>query len=151
MNDKLKSLTAHVLETGYLFSLSTVDDEGHWVADVIYTYDDELNIYWMSKPWRRHSKAIDENGSSVAGAIALTQGPDDPDMGLQLSGKASQVEEIPWSSVVRYFTKRKKPVPQSSEDFLGEHLWYKLVPSRIELIYQPEFGYERQTVIGVKP
>ena len=54
----IKSLITEVLEKGYLMSLATVDDGGVWVADVIFIYDDALNIYWMSDSDVRHSKAI---------------------------------------------------------------------------------------------
>ena len=144
---KLYNITKQILERGYLLSLATVDAEGVWVADVIYTFDDDLNIYWMSKPWRRHSRAIEEEKNFVAGTITLTAGPNDPEASLQISGTAESVMEIPWKSVLTFFYKRQKPEPKQEEDFLGEHRWYKLVPNHIELIDGDSFGYDRQRVL----
>ena len=38
---------------------------GIWVADVIFIHDDDLNVYWMSHPECRHSKAILETSVSL--------------------------------------------------------------------------------------
>jgi uncharacterized protein YhbP (UPF0306 family) len=145
MDRHLVDLTKKVLEAGYLLSLATTDKDGVWVADVIYTFDDDCNLYWMSTPERRHSKAIAKN-PRVAVAITFAQKPADPDDGLQISGTAEQINDIPFEIVKRYFRKRNKPEPAPTDDVLGEHLWYKLTPDRIELLYEGEFGYDRQTV-----
>ena len=68
MEHDIKKLIKEVLEKGYLMSLGTVDEGGVWVCDVIYIFDDDLNIYWMSKDFRRHSKAILIN-PGIAGTI----------------------------------------------------------------------------------
>lgn len=144
--ENLKKLALEILEKSYVLSLGIADGDGVWVADVLFTWDDDLNMYWMSTPARRHSRAIDGNYPDVAGTITATTGPDDFDAGLQLSGMAKQVKEIPWQSVLRYTRKRKKPDPKTGEDILGEHRWYQCVPDRIELLYGKKFGYIRQKV-----
>ena len=68
----IKQKITEVLEQGYLMSLGTVDDRGVWVADVIYVFDDDLNLYWMSKTFRRHSETIDKTNSQVAGTITIS-------------------------------------------------------------------------------
>ena len=45
--EETKELILEVLEKGYLMSLGTQDGGGVWVADVIYVYDEEMNIYGM--------------------------------------------------------------------------------------------------------
>lgn len=141
MDEQLEQLTKQVLEQGYLLSLGTLDVDGVWVADVIYTFDDDFTIYWMSKDDRRHSLAIAQN-PEVAGTITLTTGPDTTEAGLQLSGRAEQVTDIPRSSIDIFLRKRQKnelTVPDG-------HFWYKLSLERIELIYSTEFGFKRQKV-----
>ena len=56
--EALRALTQEVLDQAYLMSLGVNDKQGVWVADVIFTYDDDANIYWMSTPERRHSVAL---------------------------------------------------------------------------------------------
>ena len=78
------------MEKGYLISLGTVDDNGVWVADVIYVYDHELSIYWMSSPQSRHSLAIEKN-STISGTITASQTPGEKDFGVQLCGVAAKL------------------------------------------------------------
>lgn len=139
------ALALEALDASYLMSLGVSDEQGVWVADVIFTYDDEGNMYWMSTDDRRHSVAIEKN-PNVAVAITATLKPGDPDIGLQMSGVAERVEAVPRSVVNRYFRKRNKPEP--AEDFvvLEDHKWYVFRPTRIELIHEPLFGYDRQRV-----
>ena len=66
MNLKIRVL--EILENAHLMSLATRDDGGLWVADVIFVYGDDLNLYWMSDPDCRHSQAIPKN-DGVAGSI----------------------------------------------------------------------------------
>ena len=142
----LKTLTKQTLEHGYLMSLATTDDDGVWVADVIYVYDDDLNLYWMSKTTRRHSQAIEQN-SQVAATITVTSGPQEMDEGLQISGHAQQMTEPPSSLLKSWMTKkRKQDQYDAAQIVLDEHVWYQLVPDRIELIHQEHFDYDRQTV-----
>lgn len=91
-NDFVKKRILEVLESGYLISLGTVDDGGVWVSELIYVYDDDLNIYWMSKPISRHSDAIQKN-SGVAGTITVSNSISDPDLGLQIAGEVMKVEK----------------------------------------------------------
>lgn len=147
MTDELQQLTRTVLDRGYLLSLGIVDEDGPWVADVIYIFDEEFNLYWMSKPTRRHSKAIDGGHTRVAAAIAVTQGPDQPDEGLQISGVAQRLEELSGDLLKQWMRKMNRAFESGLGIVLDEHVWYKLVPDRIELIYQEKFGYDRQKVV----
>src|SRR3989344_2854869 len=112
----IKRLIKEVLEKGYLMSLATVDEGGVWVSDVIYIFDDDFNMYWMSKLHRRHSKAILEN-PKVAGTItASSQGEDN--LGIQFEGLAQKIEGARHDLAVKHFLKRKKEVPKEDEDVL---------------------------------
>jgi uncharacterized protein YhbP (UPF0306 family) len=142
--DKIKELIKEVLERGYLMSLATVDDGGVWVADVIYVYDEELNIYWMSDPDVRHSRAILKN-PKAAGTITVSSRGDD-NMGLQFEGTVEKIEGPRYDLVLKHFDKRHKPTPDEREDVLQGDFWYVLRPSKIELIYEKEFGFEKQEI-----
>lgn len=147
MKVELHELTKTVLERGYLMSLGIVDDDGPWVADVIYIFDDDFNLYWMSTTHRRHSKAIDGGHNRVAAAIAVTQGPEMPDEGLQISGVAQRLDKPSLELLKSWMKKKKEPVKTAIGAVLTGHVWYKLTPDRIELIYQEKFGYDRQRVL----
>ncbi len=146
MTDELKHLTQTVLARGYLMSLGIVDEQGPWVADVIYIFDEDFNLYWMSTPKRRHSKAIDGGHDHVAAAIAVTQGPDQPDEGLQISGVAKRVEHPSLDLLKQWMNKKAESPMTAAGAVLSGHVWYQLTPDRIELIYQEKFDYNRKKV-----
>ena len=144
-NMELLAFTREALSASYLMSLGVSDEQGPWVADVIFVHDDECNIYWMSTPDRRHSIVIAVN-SQVAAAMAATTGPDMPDLGVQMSGIAEMIGAVPREVVLRYFRKRNKPEPAADFVVLEEHQWYILRSTRIELINESLFGYDRMRV-----
>ena len=145
MNDP-RSRTREVLEQGYLLSLGTVDEGGVWVSDIIYISDDQFNIYWMSNPNFRHSKAIEKN-PKVAGTITASQKPGELDFAVQLEGAAEKLNGPQLALVAKYLIKRGKTIPKKITNILREgYSWYKLTPTKIELIDQKNFKFEKQKI-----
>lgn len=145
MDSSLRDLIAEVLSKGYLLSLATNDDGGVWVADVIFVHDDDLNIYWMSDPEARHSRAIVEN-PQVAGAITAS-GPGEDNLGIQFVGTAEKIVGSRYGLLVKHFLKRKKlTLPKETEDVLQGDFWYMVRPTKIDLIYEKRFGFEKQMI-----
>ncbi len=142
MEDDIKKLVKEVLEKGYLMSLATIDDGGVWVSDVIYIYDDNLNIYWMSDPNVRHSKAIVKN-PQIAGTITVNN-PKEDNLGIQFSGVAQKIEGARFDLAKKHYTKRNKPEPKEIDDMLQGDAWYMLKSEKIELINETLFGFKKQ-------
>lgn len=138
----VKQLIKEVLEGGYLMSLGTVDDGGVWVSDVIYIFDDDFNLCWMSKLHRRHSKAIELN-KNVAGTITA-ETRIGYELGIQFEGVAQKIEGARFDLAKKHCAKRGKPEPKETDDVLYGAAWYMLKPKKIELICQEHFGYEKQ-------
>lgn len=139
--NNLPKLIHKILEKGYLLSLASVDESGPWVSDVIYTFDDDLNIYWISQSKSRHSKAFVIN-SKAAGAVTVAEKPEGKGKGVQVEGNVSMLAQIPEDSLVRYTKKRKGKdawVPAAGE------LWYKLTPTKFDVIYEPLFGFNKKS------
>jgi uncharacterized protein YhbP (UPF0306 family) len=144
MENDIKNLIKEVLEKGYLMSLGTHDEGGVWVCDVIFVHDDELNIYWMSKLHRRHSKAVLVN-AKVAGTITVS-GQGEDNLGIQFEGFAEKLEGSNDMLAKKHYTKRKKPEPKETDDVLDGGSWYKMKPKKIELINEKLFGFDKQKV-----
>ena len=139
----LTDLIHEVLDKGYLMSLATSDEGGVWVADVIYIYDEDLQLYWVSDPAVRHSQAL-EKGPMVAVSItASSQG--EPNLGLQLAGQAKKLAGSRPDLAKKHWAKRKKsePIPI---DWLDSDRWYELKPTKIELIHEKHFGFEKRVL-----
>lgn len=141
---EIKELVFSVLEKGFLMSLATVDESGPWVSDVIYVHDDKLNLYWLSKMITRHSKAIEKN-PKVAATITVWQKQGDKNVGLQIEGVANKVEGDILEMAVKHRLKRNKKVPTKEGEILevGES-WYKIKPTKIELIYELLYGFNKK-------
>ena len=140
----LFSLVDDVLTKGYLLSLATSDTHGLWVADVSYVHRD-LQIYWASHVLSRHSRALERN-PFAAGSITLTQKAGEEDISVQMAGLARRVEEGSEDLLKKYRTKSGK-----ADFVLHEgYAWYCLEPNLIDLIYEPEFGKEKQRVLPVR-
>lgn len=144
--DDARDLVRKVLEQGYLMSLATVDESGPWVADVIYVFDENFTIYWLSKDITRHSKAILKN-PAVAASITVSNNQGEDNVGLQLSGNVAKIEGDILEIASKHRLKRNKPIPKKPGEILeaGES-WYKLTPKIIELIYEPKWGFVKQKI-----
>lgn len=140
----LRKLILEILEKGYLLSLATVDEAGVWACDVIYVHDDELNIYWMSDPDVRHSRAIVAH-PQVAGVITAS-GQGEDNLGIQFEGVVEKIEGARFDLALKHFAKRKKAVPKESDDVLQGDSWYCLKPKRVDVICERLFGFEKQKV-----
>jgi len=144
MPQNIKKLIEGVLERGYLMSLGTFDDGGVWVADVNYVFDEALNIYWISDPDARHSKAVLKN-KKAAGTITVSNSGED-NLGVQFEGIAEKIEGARFDLAKKFRAKKHKPEPKEDEDFLEGDSWYVLKPNKIALICEKYFGFDKQVL-----
>jgi uncharacterized protein YhbP (UPF0306 family) len=142
----LKQRVIEVLEQSHLMSLGTTDTGGVWVTDVIFVFDDDLNIYWMSDPESRHSMAIGKTGNA-AGTITATTKSGEPNFGIQFTGTAEMIAGARHDLAIKHYTKRGKPDPAETEDVLDGDAWYVLKPTKLRLIDETNFGFDTQDVI----
>jgi uncharacterized protein YhbP (UPF0306 family) len=71
-------------------SLATSRDSVPWVCEVHFAYDENLTLYFRSKPSRRHSQEIGDN-PRVAGNIVAQHGVGEAPRGVYFSGSARSV------------------------------------------------------------
>jgi uncharacterized protein YhbP (UPF0306 family) len=94
-----KIIREYVTKTPHM-SLATVSGNKPWVCEVHFAADDDLNLYFVSKPATRHCQEIEAN-PNVAGNIvkqhALTESPN----GIYFEGQAKAIEASP-EEVNRY-------------------------------------------------
>src|ERR1700754_950837 len=86
-------------------SLGTSSDNRPWVCEVHFVYDDNLNLYWRSKPSRRHSQEIAQN-PNVAGNIVEQHAKEAKPRGLYFEGTAEMITVEAESSIHRLFQER---------------------------------------------
>lgn len=141
MQKDIKKLITEVLQRGYLMSLGTHDNGGVWVCDIIYIFDDDFTMYWMSDPDVRHSKAIIKN-PKVAGTVTVVDRGDE--LGIQFEGIVEKIEGPRFDLAKKHLAKRNNPEPKETDDVLQGDSWYKVKPTTIELIHKKLFGFEKQ-------
>lgn len=111
---ELVTLTPHM-------SLATVNGDKPWVSEVHFAYDDNLNLYFVSKRATRHSQEIAHN-PYVAGNIIkqhpLTEAPD----GLYFEGEAEQIEASP-EDIQRYCKALNRDATQLAEQLKEANEW----------------------------
>jgi len=62
-----------------------------WIATVYYSFDDDLNLYFLSSPKTLHCKQIEKNPKVAVAISNSNQPPNKPKIGLQMWGNAYKV------------------------------------------------------------
>src|SRR3989344_3244432 len=101
MNSKLVLTKKDVLDflgTKKLMILAT-NGEHPWIASVYYSFDHDLNLYFISNPSTIHGKQMEKNKKVSAAVVDSNQKPSDVKRGLQIYG---YVEKVSGINKVRY-------------------------------------------------
>lgn len=131
----VNQLTKRYLQgTAQTMQLATVRAGRPWVATVYFVTDDDMNVYWLSWPERRHS--VDLAGQSdVAAAVAVKT--DQPVIGVQLAGQASEVADPETVKRIMQLYVAKYGQGENFYDVFmtgkNRHRLYKLAPNEIAL------------------
>lgn len=126
-------------------SLGTIDDGGVWVSDVIYLHDGDCNLFWLSDPDVRHSRAIRKN-PNVAATITVSNNAGEENIGLQIKGVAERLDGNNFALATEHRLKRKKSPPTRDGEVEEGESWYCLRPAKIEIIHEPLFGFDKKVL-----
>jgi uncharacterized protein len=138
-------ITLH-LNSCSMMQVATSRDNRPWVCTVYYVIDDELNMYWISTPTRRHSTEIETN-TQTAVAIAVTHTPGQDVVGVQGEGNSMRVldsDEI--AHAIELYSDKYKTGAAWKHDFLAgknEHVVYRFRPEAFVLF--DELNYPDDT------
>lgn len=87
----IRTLVQDYLTKAQMMHLATSHGSRPWVTTVYFAADIDLNLYWLSRKNRRHSREI-ANNSHVAGTIVLPHNYGDKVRGLQFEGEARELK-----------------------------------------------------------
>lgn len=140
-------LTSH---DAFTMQLATVCDNMPWICTVYFVADDDMNIFWLSWPSRRHSQEINKN-KNVAAAVVIKEAM--PVIGLQIEGAAEIVndQKVVKDIMDRYIHKYNEG-HKLYENFINnknQHYMYKLKPSLFVLM--DELNYNERGMIEWRP
>lgn len=117
-------------------SLATSADDKPWVCEVHYAYDDDLNLYFLSKPNRRHSQEIAKN-PYVAGNIVKQHSLEESPRGVYFEGTAELLDNIDENSdAYKVYDKRFGISAKILDELINQpegHKVYKINPSSFVL------------------
>ena len=123
-----------------VMQLATIGENGPWICTVHFVADEEMNLYWLSLPSRRHSQelAIDPRV-----AVTVVVKPEIPVVGIQAEGMAEEVQNPEALKIImeKYVAKY-----EIGGDFyknfiagINKHKLYRFVPTRFSLFDEVNF------------
>lgn len=132
------------LSTKKLMILATYG-EHPWIASVFYSFDNDLNLYFISNPATIHGRQMEKNKKVAASIVDSHQKPSDVKKGLQIYGVVESVSGI---NKINYALRLWKDFlnvqrPDISFENMKKGLYkgrmYKLIPKKIKLFDQVKF------------
>lgn len=133
-------LIRQYLPKGRMMQVATVSGDQPWICTVYFVEDDDLNLYWLSLPTRRHSQEIAAH-SKVAVAVPIKF--DKPVTGIQAEGVAEPVtDKQTIADIMRRYVDRYNSGQQFYDLFVAgqnQHVLYKFTPSKYVLFDEVTF------------
>lgn len=127
----LNARVKEALERTKIMALSTIGPDGSWTSPVQFSYDETLELVFMSMPDTKHVQNILED-PRVSVAIYSFPGPEGGNLGLQIKGRADDV------------------TGQSGNDRVAasSETWrrFRIVPEEVWCFDSRVFGGKRQPV-----
>lgn len=140
MNRKAETLVREYIHSSQVMQLATQVGGQPWLASVYYIEDDNLNLYWLSLPTRRHSQEIQANPKM---AITIAVKLDQPVIGIQAEGVADIVHDgVVVSKVMKRYINKYQVGKDFYSNFLAgknQHVLYSFSPLRIVLFDELNF------------
>lgn len=128
MNVDVEKIVRDNIDSIIHLSLATASNNQPWVCEVHFGYDNDLNLYFRSKPSRRHCVELRSN-PNVAGNIIKQFHPGDSVVGVYFDGIAEQLEDVNEQSPAYIVLSNKQSIGQSAldEQFKEDgHKFYKI-------------------------
>lgn len=116
-----------------------------WIASVYYSYDRDLNLYFISTPSTIHGRHMEKNNKVAVAIVDSHQKPSAAKKGLQIYGV---VEKISGINKINYALRLWKDFlniqrPDISFENMKKGLYkgrmYKITPKKIKLFDQDKF------------
>lgn len=151
MTTDLRLLIESILSQSRDLVLATAQSNIPWAAELVFGHDGDFNLYWISDIDTRHSRELKKN-PKVAAVITVQPAGEIKNRGLQIEGVARELKEEEIVGAAReYFAKRGTPhMPKTLEEvnkLTKGRSWYTLKPSKIYILDEALFGYDRKEYI----
>ena len=133
--EKLKTYILDYLAKNRRMTLATSENNVPWAATVMFAYDPDLNLYFISVPDSRKTKNLETN-PRVSGAINEFQKTPGKILGVQLEGTAEILDKNKNTKELEIYKKRF----DWADEYLHDHELYKIIPKKIYYLDDELFG-----------
>lgn len=143
----LKTLIHEYLQSTRMMQIATCAKNVPWNCTVYFAYDEELNLYWISKPTRRHSQEIIDNPRVAAVIVHDQQPPQSAVRGLQCEGIAELLSGADEEKAAKIYTRqldREESLLQDIRSGENPHKFYRIRPRRFVLFDRINFPEQEQ-------
>lgn len=118
--------------------------EHPWIASLHYSYDEDLNIYFLSNPETLHCKQIAENPQVALTIADSPQEPSSKKKGVQLYGFAEQITDK--QKIIHALSLWRKTLNVTSESYTYEGMMKKLINGRMYKITPKKLKFFNQEI-----
>lgn len=137
----LRQLITDYLQDARLMQVATVKDGKPWVCTVLFAFDKDLHLYWISKPDTRHSQEISGN-EKVAGTIVSPNALGENVRGLQFEGVAKEATGEDMEKAMEVYANRTGMKEERKQKILNNtdgHVPYVITPTLFVLFDTKNF------------
>lgn len=134
-HNQLQKYILEYLSKNRRLTLATSEGNVPWAATIMFAYDSDFNIYFISVPDSRKTKNLKTN-PRVSVAINEYAPRAGYTIGLQIEGKAIMLNKEKDKRELEIYRKRF----DWADDFLHDHELYKIVPEKIYYLDDEKFG-----------
>ena len=143
-HNQLQKYILDYLSKNRRVTLATSEDNVPWASTVMFAYDSDFNIYFISVPNSRKTKNLKAN-PRVSVAINEYVPRAGYTIGLQIEGKAFMLNKEKDKKELEIFRQRF----DWADDFLHDHELYKIVPEKIYYLDDEKFGQGGREVLDL--
>ncbi|HUD20230.1 MAG TPA: pyridoxamine 5'-phosphate oxidase family protein [Patescibacteria group bacterium] len=116
----------------YKFMVVATYGKFPWIASVYYTFDNNLNLYFLSSPTTLHSKQIEKNNRVSVSIADSHQEINKLKRGMQISGIAKRIPEV--AKIKHALSLWKSSLGVKDPELTYENMMKKIVIGRMYLI-----------------
>lgn len=137
----VQNLITQYMDTAREMQIATVSGDQPWICTVYFFMDNAHNIYWISKPERRHSQEIAKN-PKVAGSVTEGNVYGQPIRGVQFEGLAKEITDPKEVALHISAYEQRFHRPGLGREIVGgsnPHHLFRITPTRFMLFDKANF------------
>ena len=142
-----KSIILTFLGKHKLMTIATGGKEHPWIACVYYTFDGDLNLYFLSSPETLHCKQIEANKHVAVSIADSRQKVTDKKKGLQIYGAVKQISGM--NKVKHALRMWKQVIGVKDPELTYENMMKKVIKGRMYQVTPKRIKFFNQELFDV--